>query len=81
MINRRFMIVPPALPRGGYAEKLKTRAMEFPYLLLEVANMRVFALFVRGDQLYAEPDLCRVRRHRVLGGCLRVHDLSSSPKP
>jgi hypothetical protein len=39
MINRRFMIVPPALPRGGYAEKLKTRAMEFPYLLLEVANM------------------------------------------
>jgi hypothetical protein len=40
MINRRFMIVPPALPRGGYAEKLKTRAMEFPYLLLEVANMR-----------------------------------------
>jgi hypothetical protein len=41
MINRRFMIVPPALPRGGYAEKLKTRAMEFPYLLLEVANMRV----------------------------------------
>jgi hypothetical protein len=44
MINRRFMIVPPALPRGGYAEKLKTRAMEFPYLLLEVANMRVHRL-------------------------------------
>jgi hypothetical protein len=23
MINRRFMIVSPALPRGGYAEKLR----------------------------------------------------------
>jgi hypothetical protein len=26
MINRRFMIVSPALPSGGYAEKLDRRA-------------------------------------------------------
>jgi hypothetical protein len=45
MINRRFMIVPPALPRGGYVEKLKTRAIEFPCLLLEVANMRVHRFY------------------------------------
>ena len=44
MINRRFMIVPPALPRGGYVEKLKTRAIEFLCLLLEVANMRALQL-------------------------------------
>jgi hypothetical protein len=24
MINRRFMIVPPALPSGGHAEQLET---------------------------------------------------------
>jgi hypothetical protein len=53
MINRRFMIVPPALPRGGYAEKLKTRAMEFPYLLLEVANMRVLR-FHENDHMKGE---------------------------
>jgi len=40
MINRRFMIVPPALPRGGYAEQLK-ESEEFLCLQLEVANMRV----------------------------------------
>jgi hypothetical protein len=41
MINRRFMIVPPALPRGGHAEQLDAQAMELSCLLLEVANMRV----------------------------------------
>ena len=29
MINRRFMIVPPALPRGGHAEQLERRARNF----------------------------------------------------
>jgi hypothetical protein len=41
MINRRFMIVPPALPSGGHADQLEEQAMEFACLLLEVANMRV----------------------------------------
>jgi hypothetical protein len=41
MINRRFMIVSPALPSGGYAEKLDRRATEFLCLHLEMANMRV----------------------------------------
>jgi hypothetical protein len=41
MINRRFMIVPPALPNGGHAELLEERATEFPCLQLEMANMRV----------------------------------------
>jgi hypothetical protein len=29
MINRRFMIVPPALPRGGHVEQLEGRATNF----------------------------------------------------
>jgi hypothetical protein len=29
MINRRFMIVPPALPSGGHAEQLEKQAKEF----------------------------------------------------
>jgi len=41
MINRRFMIVPPALPSGGHAEQLETTSNEFLCLQLEVANMRV----------------------------------------
>ena len=40
MINRRFMIVPPALPSGGHAEQLEGQARNFPCLLLETANMR-----------------------------------------
>jgi hypothetical protein len=45
MINRRFMIVSPALPSGGYAEKLKRRATEFLCLHLEMANMRVHRFY------------------------------------
>ena len=45
MINRRFMIVPPALPKDGHAEKLRTGSDRFLCLLLEVANMRVLCLF------------------------------------
>src|SRR5229473_256276 len=41
MINRRFMIVPPALPSGGHAEQLEGQAKEFSRLQLEMANMRV----------------------------------------
>jgi hypothetical protein len=41
MINRRFMIVPPALPSSGQAEQLEQTSKDFPCLLLEVANMRV----------------------------------------
>jgi hypothetical protein len=40
MINRRFMIVPPALPRGGHAELLGRPSEEFSRLQLETANMR-----------------------------------------
>jgi hypothetical protein len=29
MINRRFMIVPPALPSGGHAEQLEEQAKIF----------------------------------------------------
>jgi hypothetical protein len=29
MINRRFMIVPPALPSGGHAEQLETNKQRF----------------------------------------------------
>jgi len=29
MINRRFMIVPPALPGGGHAELLEEQARDF----------------------------------------------------
>jgi hypothetical protein len=29
MINRRFMIVPPALPSGGHAEQLDKQATNF----------------------------------------------------
>jgi hypothetical protein len=41
MINRRFMIVPPALPSGGHAEQLEQTGEDFSRLLLETANMRV----------------------------------------
>jgi hypothetical protein len=41
MINRRFMIVPPALPSGGHAEQLEQTSKDFLRLLLETANMRV----------------------------------------
>jgi hypothetical protein len=40
MINRRFMIVPPALPSGGHAEPLEQTSKDFLCLLLEMANMR-----------------------------------------
>jgi hypothetical protein len=40
MINRRFMIVPPALLSGGHAEQLEQTSKDFPCLLLEMANMR-----------------------------------------
>jgi hypothetical protein len=29
MINRRFMIVPPAVPSGGHAEQLEGQATNF----------------------------------------------------
>jgi hypothetical protein len=29
MINRRFMIVPPALPSGGHADQLDEQAKNF----------------------------------------------------
>jgi hypothetical protein len=45
MINRRFMIVPPALPSGGHAEQLEQTSKDFPCLLLETANMRVLYKF------------------------------------
>ena len=35
------MIVPPALPSGGYAEQLEQTSGDFLRLLLETANMRV----------------------------------------
>jgi hypothetical protein len=41
MINRRFLIVLPALPSGGYAEQLEQTSEDFLRLLLEMANMRV----------------------------------------
>jgi hypothetical protein len=41
MTNRRFMIVPPALPSSGHAEQFEQTSKDFPCLLLEVANMRV----------------------------------------
>jgi hypothetical protein len=41
MINRRFMIVPPALPSGGHAEQLGQTSEDFLCLQLEMANMRV----------------------------------------
>jgi hypothetical protein len=41
MINRRFMIVPPALLSEGYAETARQTGYDFLRLQLEVANMRV----------------------------------------
>jgi len=41
MINRRFMIVPPAVPSGGYNESARRTGQDFLRLQLEVANMRV----------------------------------------
>jgi hypothetical protein len=41
MIKRRFMIVPPALPRGGHAEQLEQTSKGSLRLLLAMVNMRV----------------------------------------
>jgi hypothetical protein len=38
MINRRFMIVPSALPSVGDAEPLEGQARNFPCLLLEMVD-------------------------------------------
>jgi hypothetical protein len=54
MINRRFMIVPPALPSSGHAEQLEQTSKDFPCLLLEMANMRVHR-FRETDQLWMFP--------------------------
>jgi hypothetical protein len=72
MINRRFMIVPPALPSGGHAEQLEQTSKEFPCLLLEMANMRVHRFhetdqlreipFVPPDVVGADP-LCSTDEH------------------
>jgi hypothetical protein len=35
MINRRFMIVPPALPSGGHAEQLDEQAKNFCACILK----------------------------------------------
>src|SRR5215207_6233346 len=40
MINRRLMIVPPAMPSSGRTEQLDEREKKFLRLLLEMANMR-----------------------------------------
>ena len=40
MINRRFMIVPPALPSGGHAELFEQTSDDFLRLQLETANIR-----------------------------------------
>ena len=39
MINRRLMIVPPAMPSSGRTEQLDEREKKFLRLLLEMANM------------------------------------------
>jgi hypothetical protein len=41
MINRRFMIVLPALSNSGHAEQLEQQAKDFLCLQLEMANIRV----------------------------------------
>src|SRR3954452_16532758 len=41
MINRRLMIVPPAMPSSGRTEQLDEREKKFLRLLLEMADMRV----------------------------------------
>lgn len=41
MINRRFMIVPPALPSGGRAEAIRKSDHDFLRVQLEGANVRV----------------------------------------
>ena len=50
MINRRFLIVLPALPSSGHAEQLEQTSKDFLCLLLEMANMRVHR-FHGTDQL------------------------------
>jgi hypothetical protein len=45
MINRRFMIVPPAIPRGGRSEKARKGSKVFSRLQLESANMRELVPF------------------------------------
>ena len=49
MINRRFMVVPPALPSGGHAEPLEQTSKDFLCLLLEMANMRDTLIRNYGD--------------------------------
>jgi hypothetical protein len=44
MINRRLMIVPPALPSDGHAEQLGKTSKGSLRLLLETADMRVVRL-------------------------------------
>jgi hypothetical protein len=72
MINRRFMIVPPALLSGGHAEQLEQTSKDFPCLLLEMANMRVprivearhakYVMAVPGPDPGIDPAICRHTR-------------------
>jgi hypothetical protein len=41
MINRRFMILPPALPSGGHAEQVEQTSEDFSRLLLETNKQNV----------------------------------------
>jgi hypothetical protein len=61
MINRRFMIVPPALPSGGRTEKLSKGSKDFSRLQLEMANMREAAV-----ELF-QPRQCREHRVHDIG--------------
>jgi hypothetical protein len=61
MINRRFMIVPPALSRGGHAEQLGQPSEEFSRLRLETANMRVPAI-VKARVAFSKPSWPRLIR-------------------
>src|SRR5215212_6429627 len=48
MINRRLMIVPPAMPSSCRTEQLDEREKKFLRLLLEMVNMRVDG--IQGDR-------------------------------
>jgi hypothetical protein len=41
MINRRFMIVPPALLRGGHAEQLEGQARNFCAAILNSVSGQI----------------------------------------